>query len=393
MATVNDMTFNDVAALLTSMVSQVTGKSILTPTNTEEFVSVGQMALASGYDPITNAISQVLNRTIFSIRPYTAKFRGIEMDSQQWGAWERKLQMSDTDFETDPSFDLPADGSSVDMYTVKRPKPLELVFLGANTYELQSPTYFLTQLDNAFRGPDELASFWAMVTQTSSDQIEQAKETLCRYLLCNMIAGKAVGDSNNVIHLLTEYNTLTGLSLTASTVYQPENYKAFIQWVFSRIAGISSMMTERSQKYHVNITNHTINRHTPYSDQRVYLFAPYRYQSETMAIADTFHDNFLRYADNESVNFWQSIESPDAINVTPTYLANTGKLVTPKDPVALQNVAGIIFDRDALGYTIINESTLATPINAKGQYYNMFHHFVARYYNDFTENAVVLMLD
>lgn len=393
MATVNDMTFNDVSTLLTSMVAQATGKTPMVPTNTAEFVSVGKMALASGYDPITKAISQVLTRTIFSIRPYTAKFKGLEMSNQQWGAWERKLQLSDTDFETDPSFSLPADGSSVDMYTIKRPKPLELVFVGANTYELQSPTYFLTQLDNAFRGPDELASFWNMVTQTSSDQIEQAKENLCRYLLANMIAGKQLGNPTNVIHLLTEYNTLTGLELTAQTVYQPDNYKAFVQWAFSRIAGISQLMTERSEVFHTNITDHAINRHTPVTDQRVYIYAPFRYQTEMMAIADIYHDNFMTIADNESVNYWQSIQSPSAINITPTYLSPTGALVTPEEPVAVNNVWGIIFDREALGYTIINENTLSTPINAKGQYWNMFHHFVARYYNDFTENAVVLLLD
>lgn len=393
MTNVNTMSFNDVSTLLNSLVTQATGQQALTPTTTAEFVSVGQSALKMGYDPILNAISQVLSRTIFSTRPYLAKFKGLEMDSQTFGAFTRKLYISDSEWETDTAFNLPADGQSVDMYKIKRAKVKQLNFYGANTYKLKTPTYYLTQLDNAFRNPDELAQFWNMITQNSSDMIEQAKENLSRALVSNMIAGKNVGDTNNVIHLLTEYNTLTGLELTAQTVYAPENFKPFMQWVFSRIATLSALMTERSQIFHINITDYPVERHTPYNMQRVYLYAPLKYQTEMRALADIYHDSYLRYADNETVNFWQSIKSPDKINITPVYMDVTGEYKTADSPQELSNVFGVIFDIAMLGYTIINERSLPTPINADGEYWNVFHHFTARYYTDFTENAIVLLLD
>ena len=393
MANVNTMSFNDVSTLLNSLVTQATGQQALTPTTTAEFVSVGQSALKMGYDPILNAISQVLSRTIFSTRPYLAKFKGLEMDSQTFGAFTRKLYISDSEWETDTAFNLPADGQSVDMYKIKRAKVKQLNFYGANTYKLKTPTYYLTQLDNAFRNPDELAQFWNMITRNSSDMIEQAKENLSRALVSNMIAGKNVGDTNNVIHLLTEYNALTGLELTAQTVYAPENFKPFMQWVFSRIATLSALMTERSQIFHINITDYPVERHTPYNMQRVYLYAPLKYQTEMRALADIYHDSYLRYADNETVNFWQSIKSPDKINITPVYMDVTGEYKTADSPQELSNVFGVIFDIAMLGYTIINERSLPTPINADGEYWNVFHHFTARYYTDFTENAIVLLLD
>lgn len=393
MANVNTMSFNDVSTLLNSLVTQATGQQALTPTTTAEFVSVGQSALKVGYDPILNAISQVLSRTIFSTRPYLAKFKGLEMDRQTFGAFTRKLYISDSEWETDTAFNLPADGQSVDMYKIKRAKVKQLNFYGANTYKLKTPTYYLTQLDNAFQNPDELAQFWNMITQNSSDMIEQAKENLCRALLSNMIAGKKAGDTNNVIHLLTEYNALTGLKLTAQTVYAPENFKPFMQWVFSRIATLSALMTERSQIFHINITDYPVERHTPYNMQRVYLYAPLKYQTEMRALADIYHDSYLTYADNETVNFWQSINSPDQINITPVYMDVTGEYKTADSPQELSNVFGVIFDKAMLGYTVINERSLPTPINADGEYWNVFHHFTARYYTDFTENAIVLLLD
>lgn len=395
---VNSLTFNQLATVLNSIVSQATGKTAITPTNTGEFTSVANVALSTGYDPLMTAISQVLSRTIFSIRPYTRKFGGLEVSEQQFGNVTRKLNIADKDFENDDRFAL-TDGESVDMFKVNKPSVLQTNFYGANIYQ-KSLTIYRDQLDNAFQNADEFGRFITMIMSNASDLLEQARENMARATLANFIGGKIEGDTDNVIHLLTEYNALTGLTLTATSVYQPENFKAFVQWAYSRIAAISSLMTERSQKFHVNVTNwggasvdKSISRHTPYEYQKVYLYAPARFQMEMMALADTYHDGFLRLAYNETVNFWQSIDSPDTINVTPTYMTNTGGLTTAEEAVNQSDVFGVIFDRDAAGYTLVNQWSSPTPFNARGGYTNIFWHETARYWNDFTENGVVLLLD
>lgn len=395
---VNSLTFNQLATVLNSIVSQATGKTAITPTNTGEFTSVANVALSTGYDPLMTAISQVLSRTIFSIRPYTRKFGGLEVSEQQFGNVTRKLNIADKDFENDDRFAL-TDGESVDMFKVNKPSVLQTNFYGANIYQ-KSLTIYRDQLDNAFQNADEFGRFITMIMTNASDLLEQARENMARATLANFIGGKLEGDTDNVIHLLTEYNALTGLNLTATSVYQPENFKAFVQWAYSRIAAISSLMTERSQKFHVNVTNwgsggvdKSISRHTPYEYQKVYLYAPARFQMEMMALADTYHDGFLRLAYNETVNFWQSIDKPDSINVTPTYMTNTGGLTTAEDAVNQANIFGVIFDRDAAGYTLVNQWSSPTPFNARGGYTNIFWHETARYWNDFTENGVVLLLD
>ena len=66
------------------------------------------------------------------------------------------------------------------------------------------------------------------------------------------------------------------------------------------------------------------------------------------------------------------------------------------DTAAAQNITnlvGVIFDRDALGYTVVDETSAVTPMNAKGLYWNNFYHFTDRWYNDFTEKGIVLLLD
>lgn len=388
---VNDLTFNQVSTLLNSVVQQATGKAALTPTNTVEFVSVAQTALKTGYDPVLSAISQVMTKTLFSIRPYSRKFAGMQVSNQRFGNITRKLNIADKDFQDDSRNTLQAD-TSVDMYKVNKPNILQTNFYGANTFEKQI-TVFRDQLDSAFSSPEEFGRFMSMNMQNASDLIEQGHEGLARATLANFIGGKIVGDTGSVVHLLTEYNTLTGLTLTASTVYQPVNYKPFMQWVYSRVAAISSLLTERTLKYHINVTDKEVSRHTPMANQKVYMYAPARYQTEAMVLADTFHDNFLKMADNETVNFWQSIESPDEIDVVPVYLLPTGLLKTDAVAVNQANVFGVIFDEEALGYTVVNQWSAPTPFNAKGGYSNIFWHFTDRYWNDFTENGVILLLD
>lgn len=390
---VNDLTFNQLSMVLNSIVQQATGQQVQQATNTAEFVSVAQTALKTGYDPVLQAISQVLSRTIFSIRPYTRKFGGLMVSNQQFGNIVRKLNIADKDWEEDSRFEL-TDQNSVDMYKVNKPSILQTNFYGANVFE-KSLTIFKDQLDCAFSNPDEFGRFVSMTMTNASDMIEQAHENLARATLANFIGGKISGDTASVIHLLTEYNTITGLKppLTAETVYQPANFKPFMQWVYSRVASLSSLMTERTQKFHINVTGKEISRHTPVNKQKVYLYAPARYQTETMVLADVYHDNFLRMADNETVNFWQSIDKPDEINVQPVYLQADGTLKSDDPPVNQKGIFGVMFDEEAAGYTVVNQWSAPTPFNSKGGYSNIFWHFTDRYWNDFTENGIVLLLD
>lgn len=387
---VNTMSFEDASAILNNIREQVTGESAIAPVNTSEFVSVATTLLQQGYDPVLNAITQMVSKTIFSIRPYNRKFGGIKMDSEQWGAIVRKLSIADKDFDEDVRFEL-VDGQSIDHYKVNKPNILQTNFYGQNVYE-KNYTIFKDQLDNAFSGPAEFGRFMSMVVQNVSDMIEQAHESIARMTIGNFVGGKKLAN-NGVIHLLTEYNAETGESLTATTVYAPANFGNFMKWMYARVATLTALMTERSVEFQINVTGKEINRHTPYEYQKVYLYAPLLNGMNARVLAETFHDDFLEYADVEAVNYWQSIESPMALNVTPSYMGANGLIVTAQEAQSITNLVGVIFDRDALGYTTVNNWSATTPLNAKGGYWNTFHHFTERWYNDFTEKGLVLLLD
>lgn len=388
---VNTMNFEQAAAVLNNIRKQVTGETAAAPVNTSQFISIGTTILQAGYEPTLSAITQMIAKTIFSIRPYNRKFGGIKMDEQQWGAIVRKLAIVDTDWETDTHYDL-IDGQSLDHYVIKKSPVLQLNFYGQNVFE-RHMTIYTNQLDSAFADPSSFGRFMAMLTQNIMDMIEQNHESIARMTIGNFIGAK-VSQNNGVIHLLTEYNTETGITpaLTATTVYDPQYFGDFCKWMFARIATLTSLMTERSQEFQINVTGKAINRHTPFEMQKVYIYAPLMNEMKSRVLSATFHPEFIDYADVEAVNFWQSIQSPMRLNVTPVYLKADGTY----DTAAAQNITnlvGVIFDRDALGYTMVNERAAVTPLNAKGLYFNQYWHETSRWYNDQSEKGIVLLLD
>ena len=385
------MTVEQASTVLNSIVAQATGGA-LANVNGNSFATVAQTALLTGLDPIMSAISQTMSDTIFASRNYTAKFRNLRVDSQRYGNMVRKLNVADWDSQNNASYEL-VDGVSVDMYEVKVNKVVQTNFYGAITWERMITT-FRDQLNVSLRSPEEFSRFYSMLLTKNNNQIQQIHETLARALVVNLIAAViSEGKASRVIKLITEYNAETGLELTKQDVYKPENFPAFMAWTASRITRIKRMLTERSTIYHTNITGKEIARHTDYEDQVMYLYAPIQFDLNTRALAQLFHDDKVKLGYNELVSYWQSIGTPGSIHQTPVYMDETGAVKTASAAVQNANVFGVIMDRDAIGYTIMNEHQNTTPMNARGEYWNTFFKWVHRYWMDNTENAVVLLLE
>lgn len=379
------------AALLNSIVNQATGKTALSSTATKDFVSVANTALGINTDTLLSSISQTLSKTIFSVRPYEAKFKGLMKDEVRFGNHVRKLNIGDKDWENDVRYDL-VDGESIDDQIVSNPKILQTNFYGQNVYS-RHYTVYRDQLNIALSSEEEFQRFITMIVQNCSDMIEQCHESTARMTLANFIGGKVKGDVNNVIHLVTKYNEVAGTSLTTETVRQPSNFIPFIKWAFGYIGYLSGMLTERSQKFHINVTGKEISRHTPQNRQKLYLFSEYLKDMDASVLSSVYNDNYLKFTDYEQVNFWQSINTPDGISVKASYMKPDGTIATDDTGTATGNIFGALFDEEAVGITTCGQWSSASRFNARGGYTNFWYHFNDRYYNDFTENGIVFLLD
>ena len=402
----NDMTISQAATILGSAVEQATGQKVITNIETpEQFVSVAQTALKTGYDPIINALSQIWSRSIYAVRDYTSPLTSLEMDLPRYGNALRKISPIAAKMQDDQRFIWPVaydstqtgnplgNGQSVDMYKINKQEVLQTNFYGTAVYQ-QRYTTFKDQFDAAMSSADEFMRFNAMnMTERNNDK-ESYREAVARGMQANFIGAILdEGQVSRVIHLLTEYNTETGLSLTAQSVYQPDNFAPFMRWVYARLNVIARFMGERSQLYQTIINNKPVLRHTRGENLRVALYSKAYEQMRTMALSTTFHDDYLKLAKFEGINFWQSIETPDSIAITPVYTSTTGAVKKAEKEVEQAGIFGIMHDRDALGYCYTNTWAAATPLNIDGGYWNTAEHATIKTIQDNTEKAVVLLLD
>lgn len=385
----NNLTVEQSYQFMTNLYEQAVGKTTpIAVVDTGSFVSVGQVVLKSGFEQTLNAIGVVLNRTIFSIRPYAAKFKGINVDTERFGGMRRKINYIDTTPEESAPYTL-VDGQSVDMYKVNKPKVLQMNFYGSNAYQ-RHITIMESQLTTAFNDAAEFGRFIGGIITNMTDTIEQDRENESRATLINMAAGKFLADSANAVNVLQAYYDETGVELTPATMYAPANYENFVKWFYSYVNTLCDSLSERSYKYHMNVTGKEIARHTPENRMKAYMSAGMLNKIAASVLSSVFNEDRLKMIDFEKVVYWQNINEPTKITATPTYLNVTdGSLVTAEAAVSIDNMLGMIFDEEALGINIKDTAVLSSPVNASGRYYNLFYHYHMQYLNDFTENCVI----
>ena len=387
------LNMKQVATVLNGIVQQATGKSAIAAITAGDFTSVATTALLDGYDPVLGAISQVVGKTIISSRPYSGRFSELVADSERWGYITRKIVPGLLTAESNGEYSLTDGQHSPDMFDVRKRPVKQFNFYGADTFAYHE-TYFENQLDSAFHSLEEFRSFVAGMRQAFENDRNFMLETLARDTLTSFVAGVlSTNNATQVLHLITEYNGVTGGSYTPVTIFDPANFPGFIKWAAGFIQTVSEAMESRAVIRHQSVTGFDVYRHTPVNMQRFYMPAAYKNQIGTQVMPGLFHERWLEKIDYRAVDYWQSAQSPLTINVTPTILQANGTTAAAGSAVNTSDVFAVIIDRDAVGVTLRNESMRTAPFEVAGGYSNVWYKGTRQHWMDYTENAVVFKLD
>lgn len=90
----NSYSFNQIATILNNIVADAQGRTAniaTTPRNTSEFVTMATTAMSLGTDPIMHSLNSLINRSVFAFRPYTRKFKILDVDNVTFGNTIRKV--------------------------------------------------------------------------------------------------------------------------------------------------------------------------------------------------------------------------------------------------------------------------------------------------------------
>ena len=393
----NLLTPVDVYALMNAVVSQATGRTDLAVVDTTTFASVGEIVLRTGTENTLNAISTVIGKTIFSVRPYKGKLESLRVAQQRWGGQVRKIinlydeaEKSD-DWNTDLAQNALDDGNSVDMYKIRKPKAVQLNFYGTKVLQ-KHITRFRDQLSLAFHSEDEFIRFIDSVMVEFSNEIELLNEAESRTTLLNFMAGiSSMGLTE--VDLVAEYNNEYGTQYTRAQLLSTY-IESFMKFVAAEIKIYSSKLTDMSTMYHANLTGYNkIMRHTPKERQKMVMYEPIFIKTQAEVYSGLFNPDYLDIGSFEGVNYWQSQSTPTSINVKPNILdVATGASKDADAAVQLDYVLGILFDEEACGVMPQFDYSSTTPFNSAGGYYNMYMHWRFNSYCDYTENAVLFVM-
>lgn len=393
----NYLTPVDVYPLFNDIVAQATGRDDLKAVNTTTFQSVGELLLRNSTENVLNAISTVISKTIFSVRPYKAKLSTLQVAQDRWGAQVRKIVTlydeaeQSEDHTTNIEYNNFADGNTIDMYKVRKPKVLQLNFYGTKVLQ-KHITRFRDQLSIAFTSEAEFMQFIDAIMVEFFNEVELLNEAKTRTTLISYMAGIANMGGAQVVDLLAEFNKKYNTTYTRDQVLG-EHVSQFMKFVASQIKIYSKRLTDMSVNYHSSIDGYPkIMRHTPKEKQKMVMYDPIFIEAESEVYSSLFNPEYLNIGDFEGVNYWQNQNAPTEISVKPNILdTNTGNSIDGKQ-TTISYALGILFDEEAMGVVPQFDYTSVTPFNSAGGYYNMFMHWRFNSYADYTENAILFII-
>lgn len=382
------LTATQIYSIVNEVAKQAMGSTAIAVVDNAGLVALGNTVLGSDTtkNNFINALTDRIGRTIVSFRAYNSHFPDFERDSIEWGNILQKIKIAMPEAEEDQSYDL-KDGVSVDQYKINKPKVNQLLFTTETPWQTHI-TVHLDALEKAFVDSNAMGAFISSMFGEVQNRIELAMENLSIDCVNNYMAEIIKGmDSSptRVINLVTEYKDKTGVDHTTEPLSALDD-EDFLKYVVRRINSLSTTM-EYMTTGMFNApqgTDGSYTRHTPKSEQRMLLFIDLVNSLKTNINSKAF--NMEQVAIDipfKTVPFWQSLQTPAGINIKP---ASGG------DAIVQSEVMGILYDREAMGTFKKKYTSLTSPINAAGKYYNVFYHMITMYFNDLTENAVVFLL-
>ena len=372
---------NQIYPLVNEVFQQITGRTDLKAVDTASLVSMGTEIENLGKTDIwLNTLARRIGYTIDGYRVYHNKFDDLHRTQLEWGAVVQKLYAEMPDAVEDDMYNVgQMDGQALDHYIINNPKVKQKIFDKEAPY-----SFFITMQDKflkeAFLNASNMAGLINQIFGKVQNKIEVVLEELGRTAINNMILN--IEDKQNY-KLVTMYNSATGKTITPATaLFDPD----FLRYA----TGIMNNVTRKFETMSTLYNAEGKDRFTPVADQRFYMLADFLTQIETVVQYAAFNPQYVNKTPDMAVPYWQGVKEADKVNDFGTLSKVVGKVGTKTKTV--ENVVGVLFDREAAGTFRQEELVLTTPINARGAYYNTFWHENQLWFNDLGENSVIFTL-
>lgn len=371
------MEIKQVYQFVNDAASEVIGDTAVVEEDLSNVVDIGTAIFnASAFDAYVKSLVNHIGKVIFVNRPYRGSAPSVLMDAWEYGSVVEKIHSEMPDAVENESWDL-VDGQSYDPHVFHQPVAEAKFFNKMTTFEIEA-SITERQVKQSFSSATQLNAFISMIFNEIEKALTVRTDALIMRTINNMIVETAKdANANRAVNLLSKYNTLYGQSLTADkAIVNPD----FIRYAAYQIALYTDRLTRMSTLFNVGGKQ----RFTPKDLQHIVMLSEFRAAADVFLQSGTFHDEYTKLVNAETVPFWQGSGTDYAFTSTG---AINAKPASGGDAQNITGVIGCIFDRDALG-VMNNNQRVTTQWNAKAEFTNYFYKKDARYFNDLNENFV-----
>lgn len=371
------MEIKQVYEFVNDVVEEVIGDAAVVSEDLSNVVDVGTAIFnANAFDAYVRSLVNHIGKVIFVNRPYRGSAPSVLMDAWEYGSVVEKITSEMPQAVENESWDL-IDGQSYDPHVFHKPVAEAKFFNNMTTFEIEASITEM-QVKQSFSSATQLNAFISMIFNEIEKAMTVRNDALIMRTINNMIVETAKGaNANRAVNLLSRYNTQYTESLTAAqAILDP----GFIRYAAYQIA----LYTDRLARMSTLFNEGGKQRFTPRDLQHIVMLSEFRAAADVFLQSGTFHDEYTKLVNAETVPFWQGSGTDYAF-------ASTSKIMaTPAsggNAQTVNGVLGVIFDRDALG-VMNNNQRVTTQWNAKAEFTNYFYKKDARYFNDLNENFV-----
>jgi hypothetical protein len=387
------MNVTQIHTLVNSATSGILGETEVLAEDLSNIVDIGKAI--GDLDSIDTYVKKLVNhigKVIFADRLYAGGVPSVLMDAWEFGSILEKISAELPAATENDSWKL-INGTDYSPDVFYQPVVSAKFFNSKTTFEI--PLSFTElQVKQSFSNATQLNGFLSMLSTSVANSMTVKLDALIMRTIVNMIGETihnglerdvdgdivATGTSVKAVNLLSKYNLDCDSTLTTdSCMVDPDfiRYATFTMGLYvDRMARISTLFNVGGKE-----------KFTPKDLQHIVLLADFAKASDAFLLSNTRNVDRVMLPSHETVPYWQG--SGTEYNFDDVSLVNV-KTSTGED-VAIDGVLGVIFDRNALGVTNLDQR-VTTNYNPKAEFYTNFYKFDAGFYNDLDENFIVFFV-
>lgn len=384
------MDVKQIRTLVNAATGEILGETAILNEDLTNVVDVGEAVFNAGaLDRYVKALVNHIGKVIFVNRVYRGNVPSVLMDGWEFGSVLEKVRMELPDAEENESWEL-TDGASYDPNIFTAPKIRAKFFNKRVTFEIPM-SFTEKQVKQSFSNATQLNAFVSMIYVGVENSMTVKLDALIMRTinagigetLYNAYEGSAYNASSkvNAVNLLYLYNQKNPTAnLTAENALTDPDFIRFAAFTMG-------VYTKRLEKMSTLFNKGGTEKFTPADALHVVMLADFASAASVYLQSDTFHDEFTRLPEAETVPYWQG----SGLNYDFEDISKIDINTPSNDVVSVSGILCFMFDRDALGVANLDRR-VTTNYNAKAEFFNNWYKMDAGYFLDTDENMVVFFV-